>query len=75
MGVTGKEISCAKKAQLPYVFFSVYVPCGLVEISSFPSLYETLIGSFICKALRGSGFLICPRDHNKEEFTKDLENS
>lgn len=69
-------MSTNKAAQLCYIFFFVQCLyfCELFEISAFyPRLYETLIGSFIPKALRS--FLICTRDHGKEEFTKDLENS
>lgn len=63
-----------KKAQLYYAFVQCVYFCELFEISAFyPRLYETLTGSFIRKALRS--FLICMRDHSKEEFTKDLENS
>jgi len=36
-------------------------------------LQDILIGSFIHKALRS--ILIYTRDHSKEDFTKDLENS
>lgn len=56
MYLSREDISTTEKAQFYYILFSVYIPCELVEISSFhPSLCETLTGSFICEALRGLG--------------------
>lgn len=64
-----------KKHSFIFFFPSVLYFYELAEISSsfYPRLYGTLIGSFICKALKS--VLIYTRDHSKEEFTKDLENS
>lgn len=67
------EISTTRKAQLYYVLVQDLSFCELFQSSFFyPRFYEILTGNFIHKAL---SICIYMSDHNKVEFTKDLENA